>query len=138
MSDYEFDDEDPDIIIRRIKPLPPCMSHDCRWGKADDDAFKVYYVEIFPEECPWPEGIGVVVEYTNLASSDGRMSLQYVFVLDRSRRQGYGTRILRACHKRWPDIGYSGATESGVLLIAKYTGRENDPEMLEEARRCNG
>lgn len=110
---------EPDIVIREVDP-PPYL-HDA----TTNPTTKYYHVELYVGGMmggPWPQGLGTVAERGSFVLRNqeypSAVNLCYLFVIDGSRRQGYGRRIIAACIERWPDINFFGTTNGpGKLLI---------------------
>lgn len=53
----------------------------------------------------FPVGLAFVVELQGVAQ------LNYIFVGDAWRRQGYGSKLFSACSDRWPTMNVTGAMD---------------------------
>ena len=97
--------DNPYTVIRSVDPPPHTNATTTNY----------YHVELYVggmQGGGWPQGLGTVVEYP------GNVYLAYLFVIDVSRRKGYGRRIIEACIERWPDIDFRDTMDgSGRLLV---------------------
>ena len=93
------------IIFRLItRPRPPEWAHGIHW-------FVEFYEDDVENSCP--SGTAYVVAAPVI------QVVEFILVRDDRRRRGVATELLRACYRRWPNIGLTDSvTEAGAAFLA--------------------
>lgn len=95
---------------------------------ADVGWMKYWHVECYDDSMPmdglgFPIGVAYVQELVNRGEQ-----LQFFFVADEWRRQGFGTKLLLAMKDRWPEITWTSAMGEAGAAALKAAGFVNPDE----------
>jgi len=88
--------------------IPDHWERGAHWYVEYHDDLRRYY---------YPLGIAFVV------ASEHQANLDAIFVFDEFRRHQIGTRLIRACRRRWPEILLSPSVHEFAAYIDSKTGR---------------
>jgi GNAT superfamily N-acetyltransferase len=83
----------------------------------------MWYVEYWDDDndSDFPLATAYVWEYQD--GKERKAELSFIFTVDHERRQGIGTKLVRECEKRWPDIRLTDPISDGGHALARYSKR---------------
>ena len=89
---------------------------------------RYWHLEVYDDEAPnegtmFPVGIAYVVEMPNRGAQ-----LQFVFVADQWRRQGFGRQLVQAAKDRWPFLTWTSSMGVEGTALLNAVGLRDDDE----------